>query len=405
MERKVRTGRLKKGMYVSNLDRPWLDTPFLIQGFFISDDEELKALEKYCEYVYIDTDRGPGADIYWGETINLPTNEYLERFLRNKTREVDYVDVNDVSTELPLAHEALEQTIDNHQQLLQQIRQGKKLDLNKLRALLEPMTESILRNPDAMLWLSQLRDKEDDQFAQAVDHVVIALAFARHMGLPQEDMFNLAVGILFYDIGKLNVRAELLTKRTRLTEEEYIEMQRHVDDGVDYLRMFDELHDDSINTVLTHHERFDGSGYPNKLSAAEIPVYGRIAGLVDCYYAMVSKRSYSDPISPHTALQKLYNWRNLYFQDEIIQQFLRCLGVYPTGSLLEMKSGEVGIVLAQHREKHTRPKVMLLLDKDKKALRDFKVIDLSMQSGDDKLNILQGLDPGAYGIQPSDYYM
>ena len=405
MERKVRTGRLKKGMYVSNLDRPWLDTPFLLQGFFISDDEELKALDKYCDYVFIDTDRGPGADIYWDETINLPTNEYLERFLRNKSREVEYGDESDVSTEMPIAHAALEEALDQHRQLLINIRQGKKLDLKKIRAMLAPLTESILRNPDAMLWLSQLRDKEDGLFAQSIDHVILALAFARHMGLPEDDMFNLALGVLFYDIGKINVREEILNKRTRLSEDEYGELQRYVDDGVDYLHMFEDIHEDAINTVLTHHERFDGSGYPNKLSGMEIPVFGRIAGLVDCYSAMVSKRSYSEAISGHTALQKLYNWRNVYFQDEIIQQFLRCLGVYPTGSLLEMKSGEVGIVLAQHREKHTRPRVMLLLDKDKKALRDFKVIELSQQTGDDKLQILQGLDPGAYGIQPSDYYM
>lgn len=404
MERKVRTGRLKKGMYVSNLDRPWLDTPFLLQGFFISDDEELKALDKYCEYVYIDTDRGPGADIYFGENINLPTNEYLERFLKNRKREVDYKDVNDVSTELPIAQAAFEEVIDAHALLIAGIRKGKKLDLKKLRAMLAPMTESILRNPDAMLWLSQLREKEDSDVSEAIDHCILAIAFARHMGLPENDMFNLTVGILFYDIGKLNQREALLSKRTRLNEDEFIEMQRHVDDGVDYLRMFEDVHEDAINTVLTHHERFDGSGYPNKLSGDEIPVFGRIAGLVDCYNAMVSKRSYSEAISGHTALQKIYNWRNLYFQDELVQQFLRCMGVYPTGSLLEMKSGEVGIVLAQNREKHVKPRVMLLLDKDKHALRDFKVIDLSKQVGDGTLEILQGLDPGAYGIQPSDYY-
>lgn len=405
MERKVRTGRLKKGMYVSNLDRPWLDTPFLLQGFFISDDEELKALDKYCDYVFIDTDRGPGADIYWDESINLPTNKYLERFLKNRSREVEYQDEHDVSAELPLAQPILELALEHHAALLKDIKSGKKLDMKKVRAIITPLTESILRNPDAMLWLSHLREKQEELHSIAIDHCVLAIAFARYMGLPVDDMFHLALGVLFYDIGKLNVRQELLEKRGRLSEEEYLEMQRHVDDGVDYLKMFDEIKEDTINTVLTHHERYDGSGYPNRLSGMEIPVYGRIAGLVDCYHAMVTPRRYSDAISGHTALQKLYNWRNVYFQDELIQQFMRCMGLYPTGSLLEMKSGEVGIVLCQNREKHTKPRVMLLLDKNKRSIRDVRVVDLGNPEVSDSLSILQGLDPGAYGINPSDYYM
>ena len=408
MERKVRTGRLKKGMYVSNLDRPWLDTPFLLQGFFINDKEDLKALDKYCDYVYIDTDRGPGADIYWDDGISLPTNEYLERFLRNKKREVEYVDEQEVSVEIPVAHAALEESLDIFKALLVVIKQGKKLDIKQLRKLLEPLIESVLRNPDALLWLSQLREKDDFAHSQAIDHTIIAVAFARHMGLPIEDVFHLAVGILLFDIGILNTREELLLKKTRLTEDEFLEMQKHVDDGVDYLRLFDGIHEDSINTVLTHHERFDGSGYPNMLSGMQIPVFGRIAGIVDCYQAMTSRRSYSEAISAHTALQKIYNWRNLYFQDELVEQFLKCMGVYPTGSLIEMKSGEVGIVLSQSRKRHIKPTVMLLLDSDKQAFRDFKVIDLmksAEDSGGESFAILRGLDPGAYGIEPSDFYM
>jgi len=408
MEHKVRTGRLKKGMYVSNLDRPWLDTPFLLQGFFINDNEELKALDKYCDYVYIDTDRGLGADIYWDDGIKLPTNEYLERFLKDKTREVEYVDEQEVSVEIPVAHAALEESLDNFKALIEVIRKGKKLDVKQVRQILEPIIESVLRNPDALLWLSQLRDKDDFSQSQAIDHTIIAVAFARHMGLPVDDIFHLAVGILLFDVGILNTREELLSKKARLTDEEFVEMQKHVDDGVDYLRLFDDIHEASINTVLTHHERFDGSGYPNMLSGMQIPVFGRIAGIVDCYQAMISKRSYSDAISAHTALQKIYNWRNRYFQDELAEQFLRCLGVYPTGSLVEMKSGEVGIVLSQSRKRHIKPVVMLLLDSDKQAFRDFKVVDLAKSPEDsvgESFEVLRGLDPGAYGIEPSDFYM
>jgi len=357
--------------------------------------------------VYIDTDRGIAADIYLDDDIGLPTNEYLERFLKNRIREVEYTDECETEVEIPIARAALEDALEKHTDLIKAIKQGAKLDMKIVRALIEPLIESILRNPDAMIWLSQLREYDGSLYSHAVDNCILAIAFARHMGLPQDDMQNLAVGILLFDIGLVNVDEKLLQKKTRLTDDEFLIVKKHVDEGLDYLKLVDGVHEDSLNTVLTHHERFDGNGYPNKLYGMQIPVFGRMAGIIDCYQAMISKRSYSDAISAHTALQKIYNWRNKYFQDELVEQFLRCLGVYPTGSLLEMNSGEVGIVLSQNRERHIKPKIMLLLDQDKDAYRNFKVIDLMQQDKTDSKSsdILRGLDPGAYGIVLNDFYL
>ncbi|MDH5423431.1 MAG: DUF3391 domain-containing protein [Gammaproteobacteria bacterium] len=405
MERKVRTGRLKIGMYVSNLDRPWLDTPFLVQGFFIQDKDEIRALDQYCEYVYIDVDRGVTADIYWDENFTLPSNKYMEAFLRSRIREVDYSNEHSVADEIPQAHLAFEAAFEKFGGIMSAIKQGVKLDLKKVKSLIEPLIDSVLRNPDAMLWLSQLRKPEEFLFSPSVHHCVLAIAFGRYAGLPKEDIFRLAIGTLLFDIGKLNVQEEVLLKGTVLSEIEFSKVRQHVDEGYDYLILFDGLHEDSLNTVLTHHERYDGSGYPNKLSGRQIPVFGRIAGMIDCYQAMISRRPYSDAISAHGALQKLFNWRNKYFQSELVDQFLKCMGAHPTGSLLEMKSGEVGIVLSQNRDRHMRPKVMLLLDKNKNDLVDYPVIDLMARADEGSYEILRGLDPGAYGIVYSDLYM
>ena len=406
MERKVRTGRLKKGMYVSNLDRPWLDTPFLIQGFYINLKEEITALDKYCDYVYIDTDRGIAADMYWDENIQLPSNKHFDRFLKDKTRQVDYKDEHSAADEVFTAHVVFEEAITQFTAIMTAVKDGKKLDLKKVKKLTTPLIDSILRNPDAMLWLSQLRAIDEPLFQPSVHHCVLAIAFARYAGLPADDITNLAVGSLLFDIGKINIKDEILFKRTVLTDEEFIVVKQHVDDGYDYLMLFDNLHEESLNTVLTHHERYDGSGYPNKLSGDQIPVFGRIAGMLDCYQAMISIRPYSDAISAHAALQKLFSWRNKYFQTQLVEQFLKCIGVYPTGSLLEMKSGEVGIAVSQNSGNHMKPKVMMLLDKNKNDLGDYPVVDL-MGEGTDvpQYEVLRGLDPGAYGIAFSDLYM
>jgi len=404
MERKVRTGRLKIGMYVSNLDRPWLDTPFLLQGFFIKEKEEIQALDQYCEYVFIDIDRGIAADMYWDDYFTLPSNKYMEAFLRSRIREVDYQNKHSIASEIQSAHTAYEAAIDKYMAVIEAIKQGTKLDLRKVKALVRPLIESILRNPDAMLWLSQLRQSDEYLFTPAIQQCVLAIVFGRYAGLPENDIMHLALGTLLFDIGKLNINEQILLKRTVLSDEEFSKVKQHVDDGYDYLMVFEDFHEDSLNTVLTHHERYDGSGYPNKMAGRQIPVFGRIAGMIDCYQAMISKRPYSEAISGHAALQKLFGWRNIYFQSELVEQFLKCMGVHPTGSLLEMKSGEVGIVVAQSPQRHTKPKVMLLLDKDKKDLGQYPTVDLMDDSAGKSYEILRGLDPGAYGISSQQLY-
>jgi HD-GYP domain-containing protein (c-di-GMP phosphodiesterase class II) len=214
--------------------------------------------------------------------------------------------------------------------------------------------------------------------------------------------------MLLLDIGKMKVPEEILNKEATLTEAEFLEIKKHVDYGVEILRCTPGIDDNVIHIALTHHERYDGSGYPNGLPGDQIPVYGRIAAIIDCYDAMTSKRSYSEAVSPHNALQKIYNWRNKFFQDELVEQFLQCLGVYPTGSLVEMNTGEVGIVLSQNRTKRLKPRIMLLLDADKTTYKNFKIIDLVTEAADSSgniLNILCAHDPGAFGIDPTEFYL
>lgn len=408
MERKVRVNNLKIGMYVVNLDRPWLDTPFLVQGFHIRDNEELRALNKYCKHVFIDPDMGQQAEIYMDQDPQLPTNEYLERFLRDRKREVEYTDAKTASEEIPAAKSALEDASEKISLIMEDVKAGKNLNIKAVRSVVEPILDSIIRNPDALMWLTRLKSKDEYTYSHSVDNCSLAIAFGRHMGLPKEDMWTLAMGTLLLDAGKMRIPDELLNKRTRLTDDEFEEVKKHVDYSVEILKQTDGISEDVINIALTHHERFDGSGYPNGIEGTHIPVYGRMAAIIDCFDAMTSRRPYSEPISAHKALQKIYNWRNVYFQDELVEQFLQCLGVYPTGSLVEMSSGEVGIILSQNRTRRLKPKIMLLLDEQKKAYDNFKVIDLMVQTTDANghdLTILRGLDPGAYGIDPTEFYL
>jgi hypothetical protein len=137
-------------------------------------------------------------------------------------------------------------------------------------------------------------------------------------------------------------------------------------------------------------------------------LFGKIAGLVDCYDALISDRSYASAISPHDAVRKLYDWSNIDFQLELVEQFIQVVGIYPVGTIIELSDGRVGAIVAHHRVWRLKPKIMLILDKTKKPYGDFKIIDTySIKLGEDgrPLSILKSIDPGLYGIDTKQLYL
>ena len=408
MDRKINVAYLKTGMYVSNLDRPWIDTPFLLEGFLIKSEEDIIALNQYCTYVYIDTDRGVGASIYIEEGPRLKTNSYLERFLQDNKKKVEYKNTRPTKEEIPDTQTALESAINQVAHIMEDVKEGKNLNIVAVRGVVEPILDSIIRNSEASMWLSMMQKKNSYTYSHSVDNCALAIAFGRFMGLPKKDLRTLAVGLLMMDMGNVNVPEGILNKKGRLTEAEYRIVKKHVGHSVVILKKTKGMNEDIINIALTHHERFDGSGYPNALQGTQIPVYGRMAAIIDCYDAMTSDRPFSAAKSPYSALQNIYNWRGSAFQPELVEQFLQCMGVYPTGSLVEMTNGSVAIVLEQNLTQRMRPKVMLILDEDKQHLMEYKTVNLATTFEDASrmpMNIYRGLDPGAYGIDPTEYYL
>ncbi len=395
-------------MYVSSLDRPWLDTPFLMQGFIIQDPDEILLLKKYCEHVFIDTDKGVDTEQYIHEAQKLKSHERIERCIVDNTKLVEYVDTKTSTEEMPVARMAIDDASNRVVSLMESVKSGNNVDIKQVKGVVEPILESIVRNPEALMWLTQMRHKDSYTYSHSVDNCALAIAFGRHLGLPKDDLNTLATGLLVMDIGKMKIPPEVLNKTEPLTEDEFRLVRGHVGHSVDILKKSEGIGVDIINIALTHHERFDGSGYPSGLVGVQTPVYGRIAAIIDCYDAMTSKRPYGSPVSAYAALQEIYNWRNKYFQEELVEQFLQCLGVFPTGSLVEMHSGEVAIVMAQNKTRRMSPQIMLLLDKNKKAYSEYQVINLNNQPSEydeNPLTIFRGLDPGAYGIDSAEFYL
>ena len=407
MERMVSTLNLKIGMYISGLDRPWLDTPFLTQGYFIKDIYDIDELMNYCKYVFIDIDKGEEADTYLDE-IPGSAEESLNEYLQHGEKLVEYKDGKSVLEEFPEAEATLTQAADKIGSVMENVQEGGYLDVQGASEVVQPLLNSMIRNVDALLWMLKIQGSED-RYRQALDKCTLGLAFGRHLGFHMVDIRTMAMGMLLLDVGKYKIDKRILDKPGPLTKEEFNEVRRHVEYGVELLQKTGGVSNTIINMVRTHHERLNGKGYPNGLEGNHIPLMGRVAAILDSYASMARKTTYSDAMPPHKILQELYKWRGTYFDTELLEEFLKCVGVYPTGSLVEMTTGEVGIVVAQNGRERLKPTICMLLDKDKKTWeRKNPIIDLSKNPIDadgNRRKILHALKSGAYGIkswQPSD---
>ena len=401
---------LTRGMFVSRLDRPWLETHFPLQGLRLDTDDQVLDLMRICAHVWVDTQAGATPDLrYLAPLPTVPRHREVRESpeLRQLYRH-DWQLEAEVEDELPLAESAHLALKARVAEVMGDLRNGRRLDLDKLRAGVQAMIDSVLRNPAALAWLKELKRHDGHTYHRAMGSSIWAASFGRHLGLSREELEDLALGGLLCDVGKASLPPTLLAKTTALNDEEAILVRRHVQHSLDIVAHTPGASVRVIEIVATHHERHDGSGYPQGLRGDQIPVFGRIMGVVDSYDAMTSPRPYARSLSPHQAVAELYEQRDRQFQAEIVEQFIQACGIYPTGSLVELTSGEVGVVIEVHSLKRLRPRVMLLLDRDKRPLPEFRIVDLGTSAPDPRepgLAVKRGLPIGAYGIDGNELFL
>lgn len=406
MEMKIAAGAVKHGMFVCRLDRPWLETPFMLQGFYVMNEDDIRALMEYCKHVYIETDV-PELKLNPKDSLNGKSQWRQTVSDLPRPREI-YKTETPVEREITVVKEMREEIASAVEEIMQAVREEKKLNVKRTKDVVANMTESILRNPNAFLWMRMLKDKDSYTYAHCMDSSALAIAFGRYIGLSREELEDLGIGALLSDVGKMQVPVELLNKPGKLTEKEFELVKKHVNHSVDIMSKSRGLSKNAITIAASHHERFDGSGYPRGLQGHEIPVLGRMAAIVDCYDAITSDRPYRRPLSAHEAIRRLYDWRGSVFQSELIEQFIQTLGTYPVGSIVELNTGQVGIVVSQNRLRRLRPKIMLVLDENKKRYKFAPMLDLLNQikdEDDESLEIIKVLEPGTHGIEPREFYL
>lgn len=404
MKEKVDVKDLKPGMFVTELDRPWLDTPYLLQGFLVRSGEDIEEVSKYCEFVFID----PLKAQYSGQTSRLGFARGADARHAIVRGPIQYVDKVTVEEEFPRATEISRQAIDVIERIRGELLDKPKFDVKNATVLVESMVDSIANNPDALILLTQLRKSAVSAYDHAIEVAILMLAFGRQMGFPREELSVLGLAGLLLDIGKLKLPAELLQKTQPYTVAEHSLLKRHVGFGEKILRSSHGISDKVIDIVSQHHERENGSGYPRGLRNEEISVYGKMAAIVDVYRELTTADANSRSLSTYEALQTMHGWAGKFFHPGLVEQFVQCIGIYPVGSLVELNTGEVGIVVAQSRVRRLRPRIVLILDSAKRPQASPVMLDLigePVSPAGTKYEIARGLEKGMYGIDPKDYYL
>lgn len=409
-ERRVAVRDLVEGMYVCRLEREgdWEGTSFLLQGVMVESQEDIDQLDRYCDYVYVDIQLGRApAEKPKPVKAVVARKEYTPVEIEAMRARVAYVDSASFDDEVPRAMEARGKAAEFATRMLDDVRQGREISTEDVRDAVEPMVRSIVRNADAFLWIDNLRERGDYDYNHALGCSALAAAFGRHIGFPEELLADLAGGGLLLDIGKLRVRPELMDRQGPIGADEHAEIRCHVEHGLEILNNGNVLQSHVRDMIVFHHEREDGSGYQQGLTGDRIPLLARIAGVVDSFDAMTSHRLHKPALAKHTALQELYRERGKLYSAELVEQFMQCLGVYPTGSLVELSTGEVAAVMGQNTARRLRPKLMVLTDPDKTLLQNFRPLDLMMQSeqDDNAVRISMALEAGAYGLDTAELYL
>jgi HD-GYP domain-containing protein (c-di-GMP phosphodiesterase class II) len=402
-EQKVDVRDLVPGMYVCRLDRPWTETPFPLQGFLIDTTDEVRELTRLCRHVFVDTERSLAPDLL-RRRAQFDASDPAT--LRNT---VNYSDSRTIEEELPLARSAHENAARLIESVLDDVRAGRTPSAAAIDEAVAPIVKSVMRSRDAFFWFESLRKRDSYSYGHAISCCALAAAFGRHLGFPANILTELSTGALLMDIGKAVLPDALLMRNGALYDAEWKTVRTHVATGLKVVADSGITSEAVQSVVATHHEREDGSGYPNGLSGASIPLFGRIAGIVDSFDAMTNERPYRKALAQHVALQQLYLSRDTLFQGELVEQFMSCLGVYPTGSLVELNTGEVAVVMAQNQARRLRPRIMVLTTAEKAFDARLQTFDLMMQSSASDSGeasfIVRALDRNAYGLDLTNLFL
>lgn len=397
IKKKITVDQLQLGMYVTELDRPWLESPFLFQGFFLTINKEILLVQKTCDYVYIDTNR----------LIEDEVN-----FLNDvKRQNIVYPPPPPKTTSFISEISQSDKIYQNTSRLIKSFfsnnNTNKNLDIDKAKEAVEKIVQSVIKTPDALMWLTQLKKKDEYISQHSMNVCVLSIALGRHIGLSKDELNELGLCGMLYDMGKMLIPEKVLNKPGKLIGKEIKIMKYHTVLGLKILKKSrGRVPLSVINVAYSHHERVDGKGYPRGIGQDKLSRATRIVTIADMYDALTSDRVYRKGCSHLEAIDIMNTMSGKYLDYALMLKFIECLSVYPPGNMVQLTNDEIAIVIEVNQDEKLRPKVIILLGADKQKKRE-KLVDLAMRQrdiGGETYMIKNTVRAVDYGIDIMKYY-
>jgi HD-GYP domain-containing protein (c-di-GMP phosphodiesterase class II) len=379
MLKKIKVNDVRLGMYMHEICGSWMDHPFWKRSFKLTDEKDLITL-KNCGVDEIWIDTSLGMDVDTGMTALLQNEEELnvENDLKNieQSPQKNTVLVP-LQVELIAAKKIHSKTKEAVISLFSEVRMGNAINLDEMVSLVAELNQSIKRNPSALISLSRLKDADNYTYLHSVAVCILMIALGRQLGLNESMLTQAGIAGLLHDIGKVFIPDEVLNKAGKLTDEEFNIVKMHPQKGWELLKKTSDVSDCVLDVCRHHHERIDGMGYPDKLSGEALTLFARMGAVCDVYDAITSNRCYKKGWEPAESIRKMAEWRNGHFDEVIFHAFVKTVGIYPTGTLLKLKSGRLGVVTDQTKNSLVKPIVTVFFSIRSNAHILQEIIDLS----------------------------
>jgi putative nucleotidyltransferase with HDIG domain len=377
--KKIPSARLKPGMFIHDLNCGWMDHPFLTTRFKLESGQDIrKILDAGIREVYIDT--GLGLDISDAPTA-AEVRQELDSEMQQCAEKQAAAPRTSMQEELSRAHKVHSEANLIMRNIMSDVRLGKQVRVEQMEPLVDKMAGSILRNSGALLSLTRIKNKDEYTFQHSVGVAALLIAFCRGLDLDEETIRQAGIGGMVHDVGKMQTPDRILNKPDRLTEEEFTVMRHHVVASREILEITPNISQTALHVAAQHHERYDGSGYPNRLKGDQISPIGQMAAIIDVYDAITSDRVYHKGMPPTEALRKMFEWSKFHFKPELVHAFARVVGIYPVGALVRLESGRLAVVV-EHRESNMlHPLVRVMFDGKRNYHLKPEDVDLSRPVG------------------------
>ncbi|MEL3922867.1 HD-GYP domain-containing protein [Aeromonas enteropelogenes] len=285
---------------------------------------------------------------------------------------------------------------------IRHLKAGEPIDITPLAEVAEEMVDTMFTHGDAMLCLARIRAKDAYLMEHSMNVAILLANFGRYLGLERSVLKELTLGGLLHDVGKIMTPDEVLHKPGKLTDEEFAIMRQHVVHSYGILKNTKGITATMLEVAANHHERLDGSGYPRKLKGDQLSLHTRMSCIVDVYDAITADRVYKTGMQPTQAFRILLKGINQHFDAELVTKFIKCMGVYPVGTLVMLSNQRLAIVMQRNEQQPLKPVVKVIYHATQRHYLEVQWLDLAKSNVQESIE--STVDPKEYGINLANFF-